>query len=257
MLYGLAGIVMTIFHKFSVRALLASAIFLYLFSILIMPLFGLNRSILTGDMQIFLPTGATYTDVISRPLPDGILAYFYYVSNGAGIKVLACQIVGYAIGKSGIVSRLDKIITPKLLIGLWLLAMATFCFRYKVHSDLAFVENIKLIDNMAGCAAYCATVLYLYYHINCKRLYSWLASYGRMGLTNYSMQAIVSVFIMSSSGLNFCEAPTWYIIVYLMIFYVCQVCFSHIWLKYMYYGPFEWLWRSGTQLRPVPLMRKP
>lgn len=135
--------------------------------------------------------------------------------------------------------------------------MATFCFRYKVHTDIAFVENIKMVDNMAGFAAYCATVLYMYYHINCKRLYSWLASYGRMGLTNYSLQAIISVFIMSSSGADLSEAPTWCIIVYLIIFYICQVIFSHIWLKYMYYGPLEWLWRSGTQLSPAPLRRKP
>jgi uncharacterized protein len=39
--------------------------------------------------------------------------------------------------------------------------------------------------------------------------------------------------------------PVYYTVFGILVF-IFQIIFSTLWLRYFNYGPFEWLWRSGT-----------
>ena len=41
-----------------------------------------------------------------------------------------------------------------------------------------------------------------------------------------------------------------------MAIYAFQLLFSNLWIKHYYYGPLEWLWRTGTWFKIFPLKRK-
>jgi uncharacterized protein len=41
------------------------------------------------------------------------------------------------------------------------------------------------------------------------------------------------------------------------MFYTLQVIFSNIWLRYFSYGPMEWVWRSFTYKKILPLIKSP
>jgi len=87
----------------------------------------------------------------------------------------------------------------------------------------------------------------------CKKLLTPLAAAGRMALTNYLMQTLLSVFVFYGFGLGLYGAVTVTVGILLTIgIYVIQVIWSNLWLRKFLYGPMEWFWRGLTykQLQP-------
>lgn len=79
---------------------------------------------------------------------------------------------------------------------------------------------------------------------------------GRMALTNYLMQTIIALLLFTGIGLG------WGTHVSAVAFeglalgvFLMQVLWSRWWLARFQYGPFEWVWRSLTYGRVMP-MRK-
>ena len=84
-----------------------------------------------------------------------------------------------------------------------------------------------------------------------------LAPVGRMALTNYLSQTVISLFIYYGFGLGMMGklSPAGTIGLTLAIF-CAQVAFSHWWLARFRFGPAEWVWRSLTYGKAQP-MRQP
>jgi len=81
-----------------------------------------------------------------------------------------------------------------------------------------------------------------------------LAPAGRMALTNYLMQSLVSTSVFYGyGGGQWGLARSWQIVFVAAVF-TLQVAFSHWWLARFRYGPMEWLWRAITY-RTIPEMR--
>jgi len=86
--------------------------------------------------------------------------------------------------------------------------------------------------------------------ILCKlKFLNWitdLLSYiGRMALTNYIMQTLISIFIFYGFGLGLYGKLEHYELVYFILgMWIFQLSFSRIWLQYFRQGPLEWIWRS-------------
>lgn len=79
---------------------------------------------------------------------------------------------------------------------------------------------------------------------------------GQMAFTNYLMQSIIALFLFSGIGFALygqLERHQLYLIVFGV--WIFQIIFSHIWLHYFRFGPFEWAWRSLTYWKVQP-MRK-
>ena len=101
-----------------------------------------------------------------------------------------------------------------------------------------------------------AGLMLVYQSGRLKRLLTGLASVGRMALTNYLMQGILSFFIFFKPGLGLCgrvERTGQFLIV--VAIWVFQFWYSGLWLKHFRFGPFEWLWRSLTYWKIQPLRR--
>ncbi len=81
-----------------------------------------------------------------------------------------------------------------------------------------------------------------------------LAPVGRMALTNYLMQSIIAIALFYGIGLGWGTHVSAVVFdgVALVVFIV-QVLWSHWWLARFQYGPFEWVWRSLTYGRPMPM----
>ncbi len=84
-----------------------------------------------------------------------------------------------------------------------------------------------------------------------------LAATGRMALTNYLMQTIICTTIFYGHGFgyfgSFSRVEQLLTVVAVWVF---QLVVSPIWLRYFQFGPFEWLWRSLTYLKPQPVLRR-
>ena len=90
-----------------------------------------------------------------------------------------------------------------------------------------------------------------------KKRLSFLGPIGRMGLTNYLIQAIIISVTIDSYGfnLNGKAGPAWRLLMALVTF-AFIIFLSRWWFKRFRIGPAEWLWRSLTYLKFQPMRLK-
>ncbi|MCH7480239.1 MAG: M20/M25/M40 family metallo-hydrolase, partial [Chloroflexi bacterium] len=88
---------------------------------------------------------------------------------------------------------------------------------------------------------------------------SWapLANVGRMALTNYLLQSVISTLIFYNYGLGLFQevGPTFGLMLTLIIFSF-QIQFSAWWLDRYQFGPVEWLWRMLSYGQRPPLRKR-
>lgn len=83
-----------------------------------------------------------------------------------------------------------------------------------------------------------------------------LANVGRMALTNYILQTLVSIFLFYGFGLALIGEFERYQLVYLCAaMWVFQIALSTLWLARFRFGPLEWFWRSLTYGKRQPLRK--
>jgi uncharacterized membrane protein YeiB len=85
--------------------------------------------------------------------------------------------------------------------------------------------------------------------------FSWLASLGKMALTNYISHSIIltSIFYGYAGGLFGQIARGQQMLIVVMIIFA-QAILSTLWLKFFRFGPLEWLWRSITYMKLQPML---
>lgn len=82
-----------------------------------------------------------------------------------------------------------------------------------------------------------------------------LSSVGRMALTNYLTQTVVSTFVFYHWGLA--QFGGWTRperCAFVVGIYLLQCLLSVLWMRHFRFGPAEWVWRSVTYLKPQPLL---
>lgn len=80
---------------------------------------------------------------------------------------------------------------------------------------------------------------------------------GRMGLTTYLMQAFFGILIFSTVGLGLLGELGAAVCFGIAVFiFIIQMGISKIWMRHFEYGPVEWLWRSLTNLKFQPLLKR-
>jgi uncharacterized protein len=116
-------------------------------------------------------------------------------------------------------------------------------FNY-VGSLLVALGHISLV--MLACKAAAA-----------QPVRRWLASVGRMALSNYLMQSLVCAAIFTGDGFGmFGRLDRSQLLVVVIAIWICQLVVSTLWLARFRMGPMEWLWRTLTYWSPQPMLRR-
>jgi uncharacterized protein len=105
--------------------------------------------------------------------------------------------------------------------------------------------------------AYTSSICLLWIKTNGQSWLRKLAPVGRMALTNYIMQTILSIFIYYNLGLGLGTkfGPVLSFPIAIGI-YLLQVIYSNIWFRHFQYGPLEWIWRQLTYGKRLPLKKQ-
>jgi uncharacterized protein len=109
-------------------------------------------------------------------------------------------------------------------------------------------------------AAYVAGFALLFQQERWRQRLRFLAPVGRMALTNYLTQTVVSLCLYDGWGLGLAgKLPPSRCMALTLLVFALQIPFSHFWLSRFRFGPVEWLWRSLTygQRQPMRLGLKP
>lgn len=154
-----------------------------------------------------------------------------------GISVtLSYFVFGYALGRSGFIERIDELCNGRNVL---IFAAISIAMRivYQICGG-AFWSIMTLSDS----------IFYSILFIFCTKFFpQWLVQslscYGRLGLTNYSMQNICGPMLMIIFALPFQLQFRW-LLLGAVVFYVAQTIFSILWLSLHSHGPWESLWRK-------------
>jgi uncharacterized protein len=88
-------------------------------------------------------------------------------------------------------------------------------------------------------------------------LFRLMRPVGQMAFTNYLLQSVLCGIFFYGVGFGMFGKLQRYELYYVVgTVWVIQIFWSHLWLRYFRFGPFEWLWRSLTYWEMQPF-RKP
>lgn len=80
---------------------------------------------------------------------------------------------------------------------------------------------------------------------------------GRMALTNYITQSLLSFILFYGVGVGLYGSITPMLgIIIVIVVYILQIIFSKWWLTHFRFGPLEWIWRSLTYMKKQPFKRE-
>lgn len=107
-------------------------------------------------------------------------------------------------------------------------------------------------------AVYVATFALLFQRERWRKAMLVLTPVGRMALTNYLLESVVSICLYDGWGLGLVgRLPPSRCVALTLAVFALQVLFSHVWLARFRFGPAEWLWRSLTYRRVQPMRLAP
>ncbi len=115
---------------------------------------------------------------------------------------------------------------------------------------------LRHVGELGFAAVYVSGITLLFQRATWQRLLGVLAPVGRMALTNYLSQTVISLLVFYGYGLGRITkvGPAACFALCLAIFCV-QVVWSHLWLARFRFGPAEWVWRSLTYGKAQPMRR--
>jgi uncharacterized protein len=258
--YAVIGLLCLFFYKLSSKKLLlVSGILLLLFPFFCAFVSTIDNAFVFTEVAKYsaLKQSHHWFDVFQCNLLE---SYYYEVVNPFYLYtvhylMLVCMLFGLALHKMNFFQHLASH-QKKLKI----IALVTLLFSILLHIIIAYSSEHKatytryfqpfywtVVSTMLFTAS---SICLLYLNGKCKTLFGYFATYGKMTLTNYMMQSVVSFFVFGGIGLRlFNTMPFYFYFVFAIVLYALQVLLSRWWLKKYNYGPLEWLWRSlsGTK----------
>jgi len=178
--------------------------------------------------------------------------------------VLLFFFIGMALFKSGFLTGKSAnwvyLLTAILGIG------AGLTYNYFALKDIYTLrfDDVKLSENSLFSLyslkrvfitlGYISLLIMLYKLKLFRRLFNVLIPIGKMAFTNYLSQSIIMGIIFYGFGLfgTLQRYQLYEVVIAVAIF---QLIFSHIWLRYFMFGPFEYVWRSLTYMRLQPFKK--
>ncbi|UGQ48568.1 DUF418 domain-containing protein [Massilia endophytica] len=125
----------------------------------------------------------------------------------------------------------------------------------KLYDPFLYTGVVRNVAALPASLGYMGLVVVLA-HGRWRRQLGVLAPLGRMALTNYLTQSVLSSLIFYSHGLGLYGISRGAQILYVLAVLAAQTLFSHWWLARYRYGPAEYLLRALTYWR-WPAMRTP
>jgi len=289
MLYAELGVALLLVRRLSTRQLLIASVGL----ILVFPLAHLAapdrqssesdvdgslaaaRIELEQDQLTHVYATGSFGDVVtdnSSAIPANPLEDITWADSG--LTVFAMILLGYSIGRSGILRNIPahRVLITRvrnwglafgflaMVVEWWLTATKGYAV-YRVQQaglgvqflgDLAFA-----FGTVALALGYGAMIIVTAQTRRGHAVLMPLAAVGRMGLTVYLTQTLIftTLFYGYGIGLAYRIGPA-AVTVYALAIFALQLLACQWWLKRFRFGPAEWVWRSLTYWQWQPLRRK-
>jgi uncharacterized protein len=123
------------------------------------------------------------------------------------------------------------------------------------YDGWGIATGLSIIGNLPACLGYVGMVVLMLHSQTVFSRISVLGPLGRMALTNYLAQSLISAIFFYGYAMGHWGIPRAQQVLFVLVVYAAQIAFSHWWLSRFHYGPMEWLWRGFTYWQ-VPQFRR-
>ncbi|MEO1487065.1 MAG: DUF418 domain-containing protein, partial [Bacteroidota bacterium] len=194
---------------------------------------------------------------------------FQYGIFGRGYMTLAYFLIGMLVGRIGFFSDYQN--RKKMVKRSWITGLVLFLVSGgllaltfgQMGGNITFDNWLAMfgltavdLSNIAITLLILSVFVILYKKTKARAWLSKFAPYGRMALTNYVFQSIIGTTLLFGWGFGFIgQLRNVYTFGIAIVIIIVQMALSKLWLKHFKYGPLEWLWRSLTFFKVMPLKK--
>lgn len=282
MLYALMGMALPLFRNVSDRGLLRWAAAFVLLPVVVdtaTALAGISLSapavraqwhycrmygITEENFGYWLRDAGTYREVFQFLVQGALVRVQEFVDGNRYFKVMGLFILGFYIGRRKMYADLENsrpLLRRTAVVGFSLGIPLSLVYAWSAVNGHPLGtpahDVLYLVSVYPMGLAYMAGLCLLYLKSRDGRLWRWLASPGRMALTNYIGQSVIGMFLFYGTGMGlgaaFGLAQTELIALGVFVF---QIILSCLWLRYCQFGPLEWIWRMLNYGRTFSLLSK-
>jgi uncharacterized protein len=272
LLYALLGMLLPLFRNVSDKKLLIISAALIFFPVVMDALketvgfdpavpaikatqyYNQKNGITDDNFGVWLLNAGSYADIFKFLISGAFIRIQEFAEGNRIFKVLGLFILGLYIGRNRIYahianhqSLLKKIRLYGFAAGLPLSVLYAWSAMNGRPSGLTGHAVIYAVSVVPLCLAYLSAISLWHLRHQESRIVKLFAAPGRMALTNYVMQSVFGavIFYGTGFGLGATMGLVYVELVAIGIFTV-QVIYSCAWLRYLQFGPLEWLWRMFT-----------
>lgn len=259
--YSLFGFFLLLFIRLSGKVLLLLGLILYFVPNIIITLLMIIASVISGngeftvaDATSALASYQTYQNGSYEEISEQRFLDWYLVNSPGNLffmlfSIFPMFLLGGGAAKENWLRRGNELKRPfQIAIGVTILiGLVIKSFPYWVTRSWVTEYAQDMLGGPLLSIAYILLIGLVTNHPKGFLLLKIFAPVGKLSFTNYLTQSIVSTMIFYSYGLGlYGEITVVKGTILVLVIFVCQVIFSHIWFKYFRIGPFEWVWRTVT-----------
>jgi uncharacterized protein len=265
--YAFLGLILLLFHKSSAKTLgILSAVLVLLipFVMAYIKSFNFERiDIISNPEYLKLYYSGNWLDFFKFNLVASfyqqIIAPGYAIT--AHLVMLACMFFGVMLQKLNFFNRLNEIKTllKYVLISSFAIAVIIgIAFYFAIENKAEFLKFFHpyfwlILSTMIFIAT---GITLLYINGKLKTIFSYFSAGGKMTLTNYIAQNILTAFVFSGIGFGITYTlPYWFYFALAVFVFIIQLFISKWWLSKYNYGPIEWLWRCASYREWFPFKK--
>lgn len=275
--YALTGMIAVLFHKLRPAILLAIAAAFATIHIAVNGALAALMTLTTPEdlglsPQFIAQDTAAAVDAANAGFV-GRVAHFAEEAFFAQISypilflpiLLALMLTGMALFKAGILTAkaptptLLKVGLPCLIVGLFLTTTSVLSVDTQTPRMQDMFVGMLVINSTAAAITAVAYACFIAIAVKAAFLPTvqrLLANVGRLAFTNYIMQSVIGCIIFYKPGFalfnELSRAQLWLVV---LAVWATQLTLSALYLRAFAMGPLEWLWRSLTYAKFLPIPR--
>jgi uncharacterized protein len=270
MVYALLGFLSMPFLKMAPKILVMAGGFLYLIANTLFVLFltgldffqpkssvvSVNSKLAKAAVQIYQQ--GTFAEITGQRVHDWMMEYNSQAIILLLFTVFPLFLIGAGLSKLRLLEKVEGYEDKWKRFLVW-----TFLFGMLFKLLPYFDGNSRAVDYLQDvfggglqAISYASMIVLLLRYNQATRFLKVFSDLGKMSLTNYLLQSILSTMTFYGYGLKFFGNISLFNGSLLALsFFMFQVLFSIVWMGRHNYGPVEWVWRSVTYLQ-IPSWKK-
>ena len=256
LVYSLLSLLLFFFFKLSNRAILISALLVFIIPSVLDSLepfqklmndfgAGINKQYSSDSIKQIYQSG-TMLEMMKARLTE----YFYYDLTGFtwNRTSFAMMLLGYTIGRNNLhINYVHYWKQLKITAGfcaIYYIALILYFLLANVHFGF-WINMLYHLHVLVSIILYTLLILIVYKSRVLNRLGHLFSNAGKMSLSNYMFQSIVCAFIFTHYGFALFSktTPTYNVFIVCSI-YIFQLIASTLYLRKFKTGPLEWLWHK-------------